>query len=53
MEMNIYFWKTKLAIALVAIIAASVYIIGADNDEAMAKCQLTYSYDTCFHSLNR
>lgn len=26
--------------------------LGRQNAEAMAKCQETYSFDTCFHILN-
>lgn len=39
------FWTAALSVALLANYAAS--------DDAMAKCQLTHSYDTCFQLLNR
>ena len=29
-----------------------LYVIGVSDEEAMAKCQLKHSYDTCFSSLN-
>jgi len=30
-----------------------VLLMKADYQDAMAKCQVQHSFDTCFHSLNR
>ncbi len=42
-----------IAITVVAIIAVA-YIAMPSNDAAMQQCQAKgFSFDTCFHSLNR
>jgi hypothetical protein len=43
--------KTVIALTLVAF--GLLYLNGRSNDEAMAKCQIEHSYDTCFSALNR
>lgn len=44
---------SKLVIIAVAIIAVA-YIAMPSNDAAMTQCQAKgFSFDTCFHSLNR
>lgn len=39
------------------LVAVTVYAAGswmnADYNDAMAKCQVEHSFDTCFYSLNR
>jgi len=43
---------TVVTLSVIAIVAA-FFAFASDND-AMAKCQSKgFSYDTCFHSLNR
>ena len=42
-----------IAFTVIAIIAAA-YIAMPSNDAAMAQCQAKgFSFDTCFHTLNR
>lgn len=43
--------KIVMVLALVAF-AVLTLVLGS-NDDAMAKCQLIHSYDTCFQLLNR
>lgn len=44
----------KLFVLLTAAALIGGYYMIQSNDEAMAKCQAKgFSYDTCFHSLNR
>jgi len=31
----------------------AMYWMNVQYNEAMAQCQVNYSFDTCFHSLNR
>ena len=43
---------TVVALSIIAIVAAAFAFAG--DDAAMQKCQAKgFSYDTCFHSLNR
>lgn len=42
-----------IAITVVAVIAAA-YLVMPSNDAAMQQCQAKgFSFDTCFHTLNR
>ena len=34
-------------------LAALAYWMQISYDDAMTKCQVLHSFDTCFHSLNR
>ena len=43
----------KLWIVLALFVVAGGYYLNQSYNEAMAACQVKYSYDTCFHSLNR
>lgn len=38
---------------LAASFIALTYYMQADYEDAMAKCQVKHSFDTCFNSLNR
>lgn len=38
---------------LIAVFVAGGYYMQKDYEDAMAKCQVKHSFDTCFHSLNR
>ena len=49
MENGMIKWTLFWALAL----GAALYLNGLSNDEAMAKCQIEHSYDTCFSALNR
>ena len=40
-------------LAIVAAVIGIGYYMQADYEDAMAKCQVKFSFDTCFHSLNR
>jgi hypothetical protein len=45
---------SKLFVVLMgASLVALLYYMHVDYEDAMAKCQIKFSYDTCFHSLNR
>lgn len=40
--------------SIVVVLFSAVVLFALRSDgEAMAKCQERFSYDTCFHSLNR
>jgi len=43
----------KMIIAALALMGTTIVIGAILDDGAMQKCQLIYSYDTCFYSLNR
>lgn len=44
----------KIVFALLVFIGFGLlYLNGLSNDEAMAKCQIEHSFDTCFSALNR
>jgi hypothetical protein len=40
-------------LAIVTAVCAIGYYMNQDYNDAMAKCQIKHSFDTCFHSLNR
>lgn len=42
----------KILIA-VSVLGGILYYMNADYNEAMEICQQKFSFDTCFHSLNR
>lgn len=44
--------KTAIALLVIVFVAAGWWL-QMDYEEAMAKCQIKHSFDTCFHSLNR
>lgn len=44
--------KLLITIAAVAFVGAC-YWMQVSYEDAMAKCQVEHSFDTCFHSLNR
>lgn len=45
--------RTKIIITLVSIGVLSGVLAMCHNDPVMAKCQETYSRDTCEYTLNR
>lgn len=42
----------KIAILAAIAILAGGYYMQKDYEDAMAKCQIKHSFDTCFYSLN-
>ena len=43
----------KMIAFALALLGTTLAIGAILDDGAMEKCQLTHSFDTCFHSLNR
>ena len=44
---------SELTDEVTGFVVAGGYYLNQSYNEAMAACQVKYSYDTCFHSLNR
>lgn len=43
----------KIYCVLAVLLVTGGYYMNEQYNDAMAKCQVKFSYDTCFHSLNR
>lgn len=43
----------KLFVVFAILTAIGAYFMNEQYKDAMAKCQIEHSYDTCFYSLNR
>lgn len=43
----------RLVLFILALIVAGGFWLARDNEKAMAQCQITHSYDTCFYTIMR